>query len=63
MRNREGSIGIIGIILIILIVCVILGKTSAWHIMLFPVYVILGLVLAVAVILGIIYLVIKFLDR
>ena len=53
MGNREGKghIGIIGILFIIVVLCAIFGKTSFWHVVFFPFYVVggcFGLFLGVA---------------
>ncbi len=64
-KNREGkvNIGILGIIFVILLVCAIFGKTSFWHVVFFPFYVVggcfglfLGVVLLIVALLFIVFL-------
>jgi len=43
MRNKgEIRIGVFGIIFIILVILACIGKTSFWHVVLFPFYAIFG---------------------
>ena len=66
---RNNGISIIGLIFVILIVAVILGKTSFWHIVFFPFYLlggvlglIFGVLLLVGGIIGIMLLIVHFLK-
>lgn len=64
------QIGFIGILFIILVVLAILGKSSFWHVVLFPIYAILGffgliggIVIGCLLIIGILWCICWVLDR
>lgn len=71
MRNKgEVRVGFIGLLFVVLLVLVILGKLSGWHLILFPFYILggcfgiaLSVVLCIALLVFVVWLMCKILDK